>query len=47
MAPLREIDVAANRAAVKYSRSELARRALWALAGAPLFRLTPRPGLKA
>src|ERR1035441_8886206 len=43
------IDVAANRAAVKYSRSELARRALWGLAGAPLFRLTPRPffGLRA
>src|ERR1039458_250131 len=36
------LDIAANRASRKYSRSELARRVLWAL-GQILFRLSPRP----
>ncbi len=37
-----EVDVAANRAAPRYSRGENARRVAWALAG-PLFRFSPRP----
>lgn len=36
------LDIAANRAAGKYSRREQAGRVLWALAR-PLFRLSPRP----
>jgi putative colanic acid biosynthesis acetyltransferase WcaF len=49
MAALREIDVESNRAAVKYGRSEMLRRVLWGVIGAPLFRLVPRPffGLRA
>lgn len=39
---LPEIDVAANRAARKWTRRELAGRVLWALAR-PAFRLSPRP----
>jgi putative colanic acid biosynthesis acetyltransferase WcaF len=35
------LDIERNRNAVKYSRSELARRVLWALAK-PLFRFSPR-----
>lgn len=37
-----EIDVAANRAARKWTRREQVGRVLWALA-APIFRLSPRP----
>lgn len=37
-----DLDVAANRAARKYTRPELVRRVLWDLA-APAFRLSPRP----
>lgn len=37
------VDVAANRAAQKWSRLELARRALWELLRGPLFAWTPRP----
>jgi putative colanic acid biosynthesis acetyltransferase WcaF len=37
-----EADLAANRAAVKYSRTDQIRRVAWAL-GSWLFRLTPRP----
>lgn len=37
-----KIDVAANRAAVKWTRRELAGRVLWGLAH-PLFALSPRP----
>jgi putative colanic acid biosynthesis acetyltransferase WcaF len=36
-----ELDIAANRRARKWTRGELARRALWALA-IPLFRMSPR-----
>ena len=36
------VDVSANRTAVKWSRTEQAGRVLWACA-APLFRLSPRP----
>jgi len=36
------LDIASNRASVRYSRSENARRILWACAW-PLFRLSPRP----
>jgi len=36
------LDIAANRGACKFSRSELAGRVLWGIAW-PLFRLTPRP----
>lgn len=36
------IDVAANRAARKWSPLELLGRALWEIIGAPLFRWTPR-----
>lgn len=39
----RAIDVTANRAASKWSRSELVRRALWELLYGPLFSWTPRP----
>jgi putative colanic acid biosynthesis acetyltransferase WcaF len=38
----RILDVSANRAARKYSRSEIARRVLWMLAQ-PLYRFSPRP----
>jgi len=37
-----EIDIAGNRQARKYSRSELLQRVLWAFAK-PLFRYSPRP----
>ena len=37
-----KMDVGANRAAVKWSRSELVRRAAWGLIQ-PLFRFSPRP----
>jgi putative colanic acid biosynthesis acetyltransferase WcaF len=37
------VDVAANRAAQKWSPSELARRALWEILRAPFFSWTPRP----
>ena len=35
-------DIGANRAATKYTRSEMTRRVLWMLAR-PLFRFSPRP----
>ena len=38
-----QIDVAANRAAIKYTGGERVRRVLWALIGRPVFRLVPRP----
>lgn len=37
------IDVASNRAAVKYGRSEMLLRVLWGAFGRPLFRFVPRP----
>lgn len=36
-------DIKANRAARKWSRSALFKRALWEVLGAPLFALSPRP----
>src|ERR1700733_5392555 len=36
------LDIAANRKSVKYSKSEMARRLLWGM-GQWLFRLSPRP----
>ncbi len=36
------LDIESNRKSINYSRMELAKRAFW-LAGACLFRLTPRP----
>lgn len=36
-------DIAANRAARKWTRTELVGRALWEIVGAPLFRWSPRP----
>lgn len=42
MAPPPGVDVAANRAARRYTRAENLRRVLWALA-TPLFRFSPRP----
>jgi putative colanic acid biosynthesis acetyltransferase WcaF len=41
----KEIDIAANRRDVRYSRSVLAKRFLWGLAR-PLFRITPRRSFK-
>lgn len=38
-----QVDVLANRAARKWSRSELVGRVLWELLGGPLFAWTPRP----
>lgn len=40
---IRPPDVAANRAARKWSAAELAGRALWEIVTAPLFAWTPRP----
>lgn len=40
--PSDTLDIAANRSARKFSRSELVGRVLWGLVW-PLFRLTPRP----
>lgn len=37
------LDIAANRRARKWTRSELIGRALWVTVGAPLFRCIPRP----
>lgn len=37
------IDIAANRAARKWTRAELVRRALWEAVRTPLFAWTPRP----
>jgi putative colanic acid biosynthesis acetyltransferase WcaF len=42
-APAPALDVAANRAARKWSRTELVGRALWEVLSPPLFAWTPRP----
>lgn len=42
-AVVRALDIAANRAAQKWSRKELVGRALWELLSLPLFAWTPRP----
>lgn len=41
--PGREIDIATNRAARKWTRAELIGRAVWEILAAPMFALTPRP----
>jgi putative colanic acid biosynthesis acetyltransferase WcaF len=38
-----QVDIKANRAAQKWTRKQLAGRALWEFLGAPLFALCPRP----